>query len=211
MTMTSNKIRVAIASLTLSAVAFVGYIIVPEGYTDKAAIPVKGDRPTVGFGSTFRDDGSPVQMGDRIAPVPAVKRALAHIQKDERGIKECVTAPLTQGEYDLMVDFAYQYGVPTLCASTIVREVNALRYRESCAGYLKFKKVKGFDCSTPGNKRCPGVWKRSLNRYNKCMAEQEPGGQENGMVRLDVGSNDGSGKALPDRSKDNGSFIPAIY
>ncbi|MBS1198685.1 MAG: lysozyme [Proteobacteria bacterium] len=168
--MTTNRLMVGL--LSLSAAAFVGYIAAPEGYADRAVIPVKGDRPTVGFGSTFRDDGSPVRLGDTITPVPALKRALAHVQKDERGIKRCVTAPLTQVEYDLMVGFSYQYGVPTLCASTIVREANALRYKESCAGYLKFKFAGGFDCSTPKNKRCPGVWTRSQNRYTRCIGEQ---------------------------------------
>ena len=43
--------RYAVASLTLSAAAFVS-LLVSEGYTDKAIIPVKGDVPTYGFGTT---------------------------------------------------------------------------------------------------------------------------------------------------------------
>ena len=109
-----SKKRTAIAGLVLSASALVG-LVAHEGYTDKAIVPTKGDRPTVGFGSTFRGDGSPVRMGDTITPQKALARSLAHIQKDELGIKRCVTAPLYQQEYDMMVDFAYQYGVPTLC------------------------------------------------------------------------------------------------
>ena len=41
--------RSHVAGLALSASALVG-LIAREGYTDKAVIPVKGDRPTVGFG-----------------------------------------------------------------------------------------------------------------------------------------------------------------
>jgi GH24 family phage-related lysozyme (muramidase) len=166
-----SKVRIAIAVLSLSAAGFLG-IVAQEGYTERAVIPTKGDRPTVGFGSTFRDDGSPVQMGDKVTPPQAIKRTMAHIEKDERGIKRCVTAPLTQVEYDQMVDFSYQYGVATLCASRMVREANAGRYKESCAGYLRYKFAAKYDCSTPGNKRCPGVWKRSQERFNKCMGEQ---------------------------------------
>lgn len=164
--------RVAIGALSLSAAALVG-LISHEGYTDRAVIPVKGDRATVGFGSTFRDDGTPVQMGDAITPQKAVARTLAHIQKDESGIKRCVTAPLTQGEYDLLTDFAYQYGTAALCKSVIVSEANAGNYKASCDGYLKYRFVAGYDCSTPGNRRCPGVWVRSQERRAKCMAEQE--------------------------------------
>ena len=163
--------RAAVAGLSVSALAFVA-LMGQEGWTDRAVIPVKGDVPTVGPGLTKRADGSPVQLGDMIKPLEGVQRSLVHIQKDERGIKSCITAPLSQAEYDLMVDFAYQYGVSTLCRSTIVREANAFRYAQSCAGYLQYKLVAGYDCSTPGNRRCPGVWTRSLGRYQACMAAQ---------------------------------------
>lgn len=160
--------RRSIAALSLSAVALVG-LVMSEGYSDKAIIPVKNDRPTVGFGSTFREDGTAVQLGDTITPQKAVARTLAHVQKDEGRIKQCVTAPLTQAEYDVMVDFSYQYGAKALCASTIVREANAGNYEASCRGYLLYKRVGGYDCSIPNNKVCPGVWARSKERYEKCM------------------------------------------
>jgi GH24 family phage-related lysozyme (muramidase) len=164
--------RTQIAALSLSAAALVG-IALHEGYSDKAYVPVPGDRPTVGFGSTFDESGKPVQMGDTITPPEAIARTLAHIQKDERGIKTCVTAPLTQAEYDLMVDFSYQYGTQTLCKSSIVSHANAGRYRQSCDSYLLYKRVAGYDCSTPGNTRCSGVWKRSQERHRKCMEAQQ--------------------------------------
>lgn len=160
--------RTTVAALSLSAAALVGLALM-EGYTDTAIIPVKNDRPTIGFGSTFREDGSAVQPGDRITPPKALARTLAHIQKDEVGLKQCVTAPLSQTEYDLMVDFAYQYGVKVLCNSEMVRQANAGNYEASCRGYLRYKWVGDYDCSTPGNKRCVGVWSRSKARYEKCM------------------------------------------
>jgi lysozyme len=162
--------RRAIATIAISASALVG-IALHEGYSDRAIIPVENDRPTVGFGSTFREDGSAVQPGDTITPPKAIARTLAHIQKDETRIKQCVTAPLTQTEYDVMVDFAYQYGTRALCNSTIVREANAGNYEAACRGYLLYKRAGGYDCSTPGNRRCPGVWTRSQARYMKCMGE----------------------------------------
>lgn len=163
--------RRQVAALSVSA-ALVVSLWVAEGYTDKAIIPVEGDRPTNGFGSTFNTDGTAIKLGDVTNPVAAAKRSLSHIQKDEAGIKRCVTAPLSQVEYDLMVDFAYQYGVPTLCRSSMVKLANAGDYAGSCKGYLNYKRVAGYDCSTPGNKRCWGVWQRSLGRYNDCMEAQ---------------------------------------
>lgn len=169
------RARIAAAALSLSAVAF-GGMVVREHYTEMAVVPVKGDVPTVGFGMTFRPDGTPVRLGDRTNPVEAVQRSLAHIQKDEAGIKRCVNAPLHQAEYDLMVDFAYQYGVPTLCSSSIARGANAGNYAGSCRAYLLYRKVDGYDCSQlvdgRPNKRCWGVWERSRGRHQKCMAAQ---------------------------------------
>ncbi|MDX9716265.1 MAG: glycoside hydrolase family protein [Thauera sp.] len=162
--------RAPVAVLSLSAAALVG-LLAHEGYSDRAILPIEGDRPTVGFGSTFRDDGSAVQMGDTITPPKAVARTYAHIARDERGIKGCVTAPLTQVEYDVMVDFSYQYGVQTLCASSMVRHANAGRYVESCKSYLLYKRAAGRDCSNRAN-GCYGVWTRSLDRYQRCLGAQ---------------------------------------
>lgn len=162
--------RSAVAGLSVSALAFVA-LLGSEGWSDRAIIPVKGDVPTIGPGLTKRADGSPVQMGDTIKPVEGVQRSLAHIGKDEQGIKACITAPLSQAEYDLMVDFAYQYGAGALCKSSIASEANAGRYQQSCAGYLKYRFVAGRDCSLPGS-GCRGVWARSQGRYEKCVAAQ---------------------------------------
>lgn len=162
--------RTAVAALSVSAAAFVA-LIGQEGWTDKAVIPVKGDVPTVGPGLTKRADGSPVQLGDTVKPLEGVQRSLSHIQSGERSIKSCVTAPLSQAEYDLMVDFSYQYGTAALCKSSIAGEANAGRYQQSCEAYLKYRFVAGRDCSLAGS-GCRGVWTRSQGRYQACMAAQ---------------------------------------
>ena len=167
--------RLPVAALVLSAAGFAG-IAVNEHYTDTAVIPTKNDRPTVGLGSTFRDDGTPVQMGDTITPVKAIVRSIKHIQKDEAGLKRCVAAPMHQVEYDVLVDFAYQYGVQTACRSSMVLYTNAGRYADACNAYTRYKFSGGYDCSTlvngKPNKRCWGVWKRSQERKARCLAVQ---------------------------------------
>ena len=55
----SNKTKYIAAVLAASA-AFCGRKN-DEGFTSKPVIPVKGDRPTQGHGSTFKPDGSPVK------------------------------------------------------------------------------------------------------------------------------------------------------
>ena len=167
--------RTSIAALALSAAALVG-IISEEGFTENAVIPTKNDRPTVGFGATFREDGTPVKMGDTITPGQAVKRTLAHIGKDEQGIKRCVTGPMSQAEYDILVDFSYQYGVKRTCESGMVLNTNAGNYEAACHSYTLYKRSGGYDCSTlingKPNKRCWGVWTRNLERRDRCLAAQ---------------------------------------
>lgn len=167
-----SKARVLVASLTLSASALIG-LVVHESYTDEAVIPTKNDRPTVGFGSTFHADGTPVKLGDRTTPVRALITAKAHIDKEEAQFRASLEgAKLTQGEFDVYMDWVYQYGAAAWQKSSMRRHVLAGRYREACDALLLYKFSGGYDCSTPGNRRCAGVWTRQLERHDRCMAEQ---------------------------------------
>lgn len=171
----SRRTRIAIGSLTLSFAAGVA-LLSEEGFTDRAVIPVKGDVPTVGFGMTERPDGSPVRMGDTTTPVEALKRSQAYLSRAEGRVKACVTADLYPDEFDLMMNFGYQYGQKRLCESSIVALANAGDYVGSCKAYLSYRFVKEYDCSTTingeRNKVCWGVWTRSKERYDKCMVAQ---------------------------------------
>lgn len=166
------NIRIPVAAISISAAAF-GALVSYEGWMGTAAVPTKNDRCTNGFGSTFKEDGSPVLCGESITPVQAVKRSLAHIAKDEAKLKQCVTAPMSQQEYDILIDFAYQYGTAATCKSSMVKSINAGDYAKACEGYTLYKLSGGFDCSLAANKKtCGGVWTRNLERKAKCQAAQ---------------------------------------
>lgn len=134
--------RVAVAGLVLSAAGFVG-IALNESYTDKAIIPVKGDVPTIGFGTT---EG--VKLGDRTTPPQALARALQDVGKYEGALKKCVKVPLHQREYDAYISLAYNIGSSAFCSSTLVRKLNARDYAGACAEisrwvYVSGRKVQG--------------------------------------------------------------------
>lgn len=149
--------RKAVAALALSAAAFVG-LIVSEGYTDNAIIPVKGDVPTYGFGTT---DG--VKMGDKTDPVNAVKMALRDVTKFEGAIKECVKVPLSQNEYDAWVSFTYNIGSTAFCKSTAVRLLNAGQYRQACDQMLRWVYVNG--------NKVQGLVNRRQKEYAQCISD----------------------------------------
>lgn len=164
--------RTAIATMTLSAAAIGGHAV-DEGFRGTAYIPVAGDRWTYGFGSTFKPDGAPVKQGDTITPVQAVVLMLKHIAVDETAVKKCVTAPVYQAEYDLLIGHAYQYGHNKTCASTIVKHTNERRYAEACQQYARWTFVNGKDCRAGGS-TCPGVATRADARVQTCLAAQTP-------------------------------------
>jgi len=161
-----NKPRSAVAVLALSAAALVG-IVLHEGYTDRAVIPVKGDVPTIGFGTT---EG--VKLGDKTTPPEALARALRDVQKFEGALKSCVTVPLAQHEYDAFVRFAYNVGSSAFCKSTLVRKLNTGDYAGACAELLRWRFFQGKDCAAPENARlCGGLATRRQAEYRLCIGE----------------------------------------
>lgn len=167
-----NPYRLAVAALSLSAAGF-GGVVAYESFTSAAVIPIPGDRPTYGFGGTFKADGSPVKMGDTITPPAAVRLAISHIAKDEVVLRRCVTAPMSQVEWDTLVEFSYWRGAYGACRSEVVRYTNSGQYANACAAYLNLdsRRAAGKDCAIAAN-RCRGVWLRAQERNQKCMQAQ---------------------------------------
>lgn len=167
-----NKVRIAVAALTLSATGFLG-IVASENYVERAMVPTKNDRPTIGFGSTFHEDGRPVRMGEVTTPVRALVKAQAHISKEEAIFRKSLEgASLHQEEFDIYMDWTYQYGTGAWRKSSMRKAILAGNHGAACDALLEYKFSGGFDCSVPGNRICAGVWTRQLKRHAKCMAAQ---------------------------------------
>ena len=106
--------RAKLIALALSASALVS-LVSYESYTGQAVIPIPGDVPTIGFGTT---EG--VKMGDKITPPVALARALRDAQKFEGALKTCVTVPLHQYEYDAYIILSYNIGAKAFCDPSTV-------------------------------------------------------------------------------------------
>lgn len=162
-----TSIRVAVTALSLSGAGLVG-IALHEGYTDRAVRPLPGDVPTVGFGSTRRADGAPVQMGDKVTPTQALANKLRDVKEFEGRLKGCITAPMSQGEYDSVVSLAYNVGADAVCKSTMVRLFNAQDYAGACAQFDRWTFFQGKDCRDLTN-RCVGLVWRRVEERKKCQ------------------------------------------
>jgi lysozyme len=146
--------RKDIAAISLSASALVA-IALHEGYKENAYLPLAGDVPTIGFGTT-----TGVKLGDKTSPEKALQAALRDIQKFEGALKQCVKVPLTQGEYDGYISLSYNIGSGNFCRSTLVKKLNQQDYEGACKEILRWDKFKG--------QRLPGLTKRRQEEYIKC-------------------------------------------
>ncbi|RLZ08775.1 lysozyme [Acinetobacter sp. 2JN-4] len=181
-----NKTRLFVVGSTVSAALIGGFFISgpsekqaietakKEGFTAKPIIPTKGDVPTIGHGTTVYPNGVRVRMSD-----PAISREKGmyflryHMNKDaDRFNKTILNVPIYQYEYDAFIDFTYQYGMGNWQKSSMLRNLKQGKYKQACDSLLKYKYAAGYDCSTPGNKRCAGVWTRQKERYKKCIGAQ---------------------------------------
>jgi lysozyme len=136
------KQRTAVGGLVLAASTLVG-LALSEGYSDRAVIPVPGDRPTTGFGTTFRADGSPVQITDKTTPPRALVDLLRDAGKFERAVKRCAPVPMYDYEFSAYVQFTYNVGEGAFCSSTLAKKLNALDYSGACQELLRWDRVQG--------------------------------------------------------------------
>lgn len=146
--------RRTVVALALSASALFG-LVAHEGYRGEAYIPVPGDVPTIGFGTT---DG--VRLGDRTDPIAALGAALRDVRRFEGAIKQCVKVPLHQREYDAYVSLSYNIGSGAFCGSTLVKKLNVQDYPGACNEILRWDKFKG--------RPLAGLTKRRQSEYALC-------------------------------------------
>ena len=147
--------RKQVATISLSATALVA-LLLHEGYRESAYTPVAGDVPTIGFGTT-----SGVKLGDRTTPEKALNVALRDVQKFEGALKECVTVPLEQHEYDAYISLSYNIGSNAFCKSTLVRKLNTGDYEGACNQILRWDQFNG--------KPLAGLTKRRQEEHKKCL------------------------------------------
>ena len=147
--------RIAIGALALSATTLVG-IALHEGFEPKAYVPVAGDVPTIGFGTT-----DSVKMGDTITVERALVKLLQDANKFERAVKRCAPVPMHNYEFAAFVSLAYNIGEGAFCRSTLVKKLNAQDYDGACREILKWDRFKG--------KPLAGLTKRRQAEYQQCI------------------------------------------
>ena len=151
------KKRLVVGALSLSA-AGLTMIANFEGFSSDAYIPIPGDVPTIGFGST---EG--VKMGDTITVPKALERLMRDVGVAESAIGRCVKVPLSQSEYDAFTSFAFNIGAAKFCSSTLVKKLNAGDYDGACDELERWVFVQ--------KRKVDGLVNRRAEEYKLCTAE----------------------------------------
>jgi len=115
-----NRALVISAALVSGALLWEGTKYVP--YKDIAGIP------TVCTGHTGKD----INMDKIYSKKECTDILIADLQKHGDGIKQCITVPITQGEYDAYTLFAFNVGVSGFCSSRANRLLSQGQHELAC-------------------------------------------------------------------------------
>jgi lysozyme len=80
---------------------------------------------TIGFGNTFYEDGSAVQMGDVITKDRADALFIIILDGFANNARTFIKQPITDNQFSALVSFAYNAGIGAFKSSTLLRKVNA--------------------------------------------------------------------------------------
>ena len=136
-----SKTKISVLVLAASA-AFFTSLIDYEGFKSKPYLD-SGKVATIGIGSTTYENGTKVKMTDKpISKDRAIEISKAHVAKDEIVFRKSLqSVKLTQTEYDVYLDFTYNFGQANWNNSSMLRNLKSGKYVQACQSLLKFSKL----------------------------------------------------------------------
>lgn len=103
----------------------IDFIIKEEGVVLKPYLDsVK--KPTIGIGSTYWEDGTPVKMTDKpITRERAISLFQNTLKRYEAQVNKTVTRPINQNQFDALVSLCYNIGTTGFAGATVGKKVQA--------------------------------------------------------------------------------------
>jgi lysozyme len=105
-----------------------------EGFREKTYLDVVGIA-TIGYGHRLLPGE---HFPDGIDEARGAVMLEADVCDAEAAVSRLVKVPLTQGQFDALVDFVFNLGSGRLAGSTLLRELNAGHYESAADEFLKW-------------------------------------------------------------------------
>lgn len=114
-----------------------------EGFRSKPYLCPAGI-PTIGYGSTRDINGAPITLKHpAITEQEAMNLLRISLASYEAAVRRYVKVPLTQNQFDALVDFAYNAGAKNLQTSTLLKKLNAGDYAGAAQQFGKWVYADG--------------------------------------------------------------------
>jgi lysozyme len=114
-----------------------------EGFRRHVYLDVAG-LPTIGYGHRLLHRDS---FPNGIDEPQAANLLACDVRDAEQAVQRLVKVPLTQGQFDALVDFCFNLGAGRLTASTLLKCLNAGRYDEAAEQLLLWDHTGGQECA----------------------------------------------------------------
>jgi GH24 family phage-related lysozyme (muramidase) len=95
--------------------------------------------PTIGWGHTSPS----VRLGDEITQAQADAYLMNDVREVVKQINPLITHPLTQGQFDACVDFAYNLGWPRFKRSTMLTLINGGNLTTAAEEFVRWNRAAG--------------------------------------------------------------------
>lgn len=105
-----------------------------EGFRSRTYLDVAG-RATIGYGHLL---GPHESYAGEISIAQAETMLEQDVTQAEQAVGRLVTAPLTQGQFDALVDFTFNLGAERLRSSTLLAKLNARSYDAAAEELLRW-------------------------------------------------------------------------
>jgi lysozyme len=105
-----------------------------EGFRNRVYLDVAGV-PTIGYGHRLLN---PESCARGVEEAQAAAILACDVREAEEAVQRLVKVPLTQGQFDALVDFCFNLGAGKLATSTLLKILNRGRYDDAVEQLLRW-------------------------------------------------------------------------
>lgn len=110
-----------------------------EGFRSHVYLDVAGF-PTIGYGHRLLH---PESFPNGIGEPQAAELLASDVRDAEQAVQRLAKVPLTQGQFDALVDFVFNLGSGRFATSTLLKRLNAGSYAEAMQELLRWDRAAG--------------------------------------------------------------------